>query len=163
MSLPKRKCLRMETFDYSAPGSYFVTVNAYTHAPWFGIVAKGLMHPNPAGKMLRFVWNSLPDRFPGIMADAIVVMPDHVHGIVMLGTDPEIASTPTLGDVVGAFKSITAIEYGRGVRESGWRPYKRQFWQRSFRDTIIRSDRALEEFRAYIEGNPGRWTEKYER
>jgi REP element-mobilizing transposase RayT len=90
-------------------------------------------------------------------------MPDHIHGIVMLGTEPDIPAEHSLSDVIGAFKSISAVEYGRGVRESGWPPYHGHFWHRSFRDTIIRTERMLEAFRDYIAGNPGRWPEKYER
>jgi putative transposase len=53
--------------------------------------------------------------------------------------------------------------YGRGVREHGWPPFRQHLWHRSFRDTIIRTERSIEAYRAYIEGNLGRWTEKYGR
>lgn len=130
---------------------------------WFGWVVDGQVIPNDAGSMVRGVWDSLPIRFAGILTDSVVVMPDHVHGIVMLGTDPDIPSTHSLTDVVRAFKSISAVTYGRGVREQSWQPYVGHLWHRSFRDTIIRNENALAAYRAYIEGNPARWTEKHER
>lgn len=113
--------------------------------------------------MVLNVWEALPERFPGIMVDTIIVMPDHVHGILMLGTEPEIPAAHSLSDVIGGFKSISAVEYGRGVRQAGWRPYDGHLWHRSFRDTIVRTERMLEAFRDYIAGNPGRWSEKRER
>jgi putative transposase len=106
MSLPKRKRVRMADFDYSTPGAYFVTINARSRAPWFGTVRDGLMLPNEAGQIVHAIWNELPGQFPGIIVDAIIVMPDHVHGIVMLGTEPEIPADTTLSEVVGAFKSL---------------------------------------------------------
>jgi len=160
VTLPTRKRVRLQGFDYSNPGCYFVTINARTQEPWFGSVDDGLLRPNAAGGMVLEIWLDLPAQFPGVHADMAVVMPDHLHGIIMLGTDPEIPASLTLSAVIGAFKSRTTVEYGRGVRSEGWRPYDQQLWHRSFRDTIVRSDRALEAFRDYIEGNPGRWAEK---
>jgi REP element-mobilizing transposase RayT len=158
----------MDGFDYATPGCYFVTINTRRPGDWFGHVSEGWLYPNDAGTMVLNVWDALPERFPGIIVDAIILMPDHVHGIVMLGTEPEIPADHSLSDVIGAFKSISAAGYGRGVREAGWPPYNGHFcnghfWHRSFRDTIIRTGRMLDTFRAYIEGNPGRWTEKHER
>jgi REP element-mobilizing transposase RayT len=162
MTTPHRKRTRLEGFDYTTPGCYFVTITTRNSGKWSGTVIDGQMVLNDAGKVVRDTWDSLPDRFPGIMLDSVVVMPDHVHGIVMLGTDPEEPSVHALTDVVGAFRSISAVAYGRGVREQGWRPYFGHFWHRSFRDTIIRNEHALDACRAYIDGNPGRWAEKNE-
>ena len=158
--LPRRKRLRMDTFDYSTPGCYFVTIPTSVRKQWFGMVSNGSLHLNSAGRMVLRVWSEITDRFAGTMIDAVIVMPDHVHGIIMLGTNPAVATHPSLSEVIGAFKSITTVEYGRGARDCGWPPYRRNLWQRSYRDTIIRSDRALDQFRAYIEGNPGGWAEK---
>ena len=160
---PNRKPTRMEGFDYTTPGCYFVTINVRQRSKWFGTVSNGQLFPNDAGLMVQHVWENLPDHFPGIIADLAIVMPDHVHGIIMLGTEPDVPADHSLSDVIGAFKSISAVEYGRGVRTCGWSPYDGHFWHRSFRDTIVRTERMLNTFRAYIEGNPGRWTEKYER
>jgi putative transposase len=161
MNAPSRKRLRMEGFDYSTPGQYFITINTHTRAPWFGRVHDGVLHPNGAGTMVERIWNNLPDRFPGIMMDTVVVMPDHLHGILVLGTDSTISLEPTLSDVVGVLKSLTTREYGRGVTEAGWSPFDRHLWHRSFRDTIVRSEQSLNQFRGYIEGNPARWSEKH--
>lgn len=153
----------MRGFDYSTPGCYFVTINTRNPGSWFGTVNVGRLIPNDAGVMVRTVWQKVPLWLPGVMMDQVVVMPDHVHGIVMLGADPDVPARYTLSEVIGAFKSVSAREYGIGVREAGWRPYDVHFWHRSFRDTIIRTEVSLNAFQAYIEGNPGRWSEKYGR
>lgn len=145
MTPHRRKRIRMEGFDYATPGCYFVTITMPIRKAWFGSVANGVLTPNAAGLMVRSVWDQLPARFPGVMMDCVVVMPDHMHGIMMLGTDANVMELPTLSRVIGAFKSTTAVEYGRGVASDGWPPYQNHLWHRSFRDTIIRSDRALDE------------------
>jgi putative transposase len=92
-----------------------------------------------------------------------VVMPNHMHAIVCLGTDPEMdTSGATLTRIVQSFKSITTVEYGRGVKVGDWLPFDRVLWQRGFRDRILRSDQALDVARSYIEGNPGRWQARHE-
>ena len=79
----------------------------------------------------------------------------------MLGTEPTIPATHSLLDVVSWFKNRTHAEYRRNVASNDWPPYRGRLWQQSFYDRIIRNDRELEAYRAYIEGNPGRWWERH--
>jgi len=64
---------------------------------------------------------------------------------------------PTLGDIVGAFKSRVTVEYIRGVKTSGWPPFRGRLWQRNYYEHIIRNERALNAIRQYIIENPRRW------
>jgi REP element-mobilizing transposase RayT len=64
-----------------------------------------------------------------------------------------------LGDVVGAFKSITTHKYIVGVRNNVWPPFNRRVWQRNYWEHIIRNDAAYERIKRYIEHNPARWGE----
>ena len=64
---------------------------------------------------------------------------------------------PTLGDIVGAFKSLTTVEYGRGVRRLGWPTFRGRLWQRNYFEHIIRNQESLERIRQYIYDNPKRW------
>jgi REP element-mobilizing transposase RayT len=64
-----------------------------------------------------------------------------------------------LGDIVGAFKSITTHEYIRGVRELGWPSFDKRVWQRNYWEHIIRNEGSLNRIRHYIETNPARWTD----
>ena len=62
-----------------------------------------------------------------------------------------------LGDVVGAFKSITTYKYVHGIKESGWPPFSKRLWQRNFFEHVIRSEASLKRIREYIAGNPAQW------
>lgn len=61
---------------------------------------------------------------------------------------------PTVGDIVGAFKSITTVLYIRGVEQLGWPPFRGRLWQRNYYEQIIRDDRELAHIRQYILDNP---------
>ena len=132
----------------------------------FGRVVDGEMRLNGAGEMVRRVWDGMPGRFPSIGLDEFVVMPNHVHGVIFLrqvsATEgaPARAPTrgaPTFGEVVGAFKSVTTVEYGRGVREAGWQRYDGRLWQRNFFERVIRNERELNLIREYIVNNSRNW------
>lgn len=69
------------------------------------------------------------------------------------GTRP----APTLADVVRAFKSITTLEYVRGVKNEGWPPFAGKLWQRNYFERVIRNERELFETRKYIQENPLKW------
>jgi putative transposase len=66
-------------------------------------------------------------------------------------------SSPSLGDIVGAFKSLTTLEYGRGVRRYRWPPFKVRLWQRNYFERVVRNEDELERLRVYIAENPMRW------
>jgi REP element-mobilizing transposase RayT len=63
----------------------------------------------------------------------------------------------TIGDIVGAFKSITTNNYIHGVQKSGWNPFEKRLWQQNYWEHIIRDDIAMSRIRAYIRTNPARW------
>jgi REP element-mobilizing transposase RayT len=176
-ALHQRRSIRLKGYDYSQPGAYFVTICVKERACLFGDVVQGKILVNDAGRMVQNAWNEIPDRYPNVEVDAFVVMPNHIHGIVVLvgaglvpaqdrattntnGATIHGATTrvaPTVGDVVGGFKSITTVGYIRGVRESGWTPFLGRLWQRNYWEHIIGSDRALNAIPRYIVENPLRW------
>ena len=158
--LPYRKRLRLPGYDYASTGCYFVTIAADSRQPWFGTIHDDQMHPNDAGTMILETWFDLENRFPTIHMDDMVIMPDHLHGIIVLGFEPTAQKTPKLGAVIGAFKSISTLAYGRGVAHHDWPPYNKQLWQTGYNDHIIRTDASLKRHRKYIEANPARWAAK---
>lgn len=118
---------------------------------------------NPIGCLAVERWQTIPERFAEIDIDALVVMPDHIHGILMCGIDPHRnISTTTMGDVICWFKASVVEEYRSRVSRHEWTPYDRHLWQRDYHDRIIRTDAELAAIRAYIEGNPGRWWERHQ-
>jgi putative transposase len=165
---------RLDGYDYSRPGAYFITVCTQDRRWRFGVPGRGTVLLNDAGRMVWECWRELPVRFPCVAVDAFVVMPDHVHGILWITGHPTPGvATPTRGvatgagghrrkttvsDVVGAFKSITTVRYIRGVRTNGWAPFDKRLWQDDFYESIVRDERALGAMRRYVADNPRRLT-----
>ena len=160
---PRRRSLRLEGFDYSKEGAYFVTICTRNGECLFGDVVNGKMRLNELGRMVQTVWDGLPERFP--ILDAFVVMPNHVHGILVLvgaglalsqggaaSSAPTRSASTTLGTVVRAFKSISAIGVNRLLSRTG-----QSLWQRSYYEHIIRDEESLNRIREYIGTNPLRW------
>jgi REP element-mobilizing transposase RayT len=191
--IPRRRSIRLRGYDYANDGCYFVTICTYQRECLLGEVVTGKMVPSPAGEAVRSVWAGLPERFPHVVLDEFVVMPNHFHAILFLTEPPVVGAplvgaladkrndhvgaplvgarvfgtartnragtrpAPTLGDVVGAFKSLTTVEYSRGVDRHGWPPFSGRMWQRNYYERIIRDDDELARARQYIEDNPLQW------
>lgn len=167
---PQRQPLRLRDYDYSASGAYFVTISAQGRLALFGEVVNGEMCLNDAGRMVQAVWQSLPDRFPGWFIDVCVVMPDHFHGILIReetlhgigqARDENQKAQKSLADVVGAFKSLTTLEYTRGVKQFHWPFFRQRLWQRNYYEHIIRNAQDLAETRDYIANNPQKWQQQH--
>lgn len=175
-----RRSIRLRGYDYSQAGAYFITLCTQDRACLFGDVADGVMRLNDAGQMVCAEWEALPQRFPTIVLDAFVVMPNHAHGIIITdhagvgdvgaglvpaqdmpdltgATGATTRVAPTVGDIVGAFKSVTTVLYTRGVKQSGWPAFRGRLWQRNYYEHIIRNEKSLNRIRKYILDNPARW------
>ena len=129
---------------------------------------------NDAGIMIQTVWQEIPNHYPGVNVDAFVVMPNHIHGIIILvgagpcacpnsgpcagpGQPQGVAPTLSLPDVVHRFKTMTTKRYAVGVKQHGWQPFPGRLWQRNYYEHIIRDDESLNRIRQYIAENPLRW------
>jgi len=122
-----RRSIRLKGYDYSQSGFYFVTLVAYQRQCLFGEITDGLMHLSNEGELVRRVWSELPRHFPKISMRKFVIMPNHLHGIIVIqageasaGTNPSIPHTqeggcfaPTgtipgsLAAIVQNFKSVS--------------------------------------------------------
>ena len=160
----RRRSNRLAGYDYSLAGRYFVTIVTEGRSCCFGEVAGDEMRLNDAGQMACRTWEELPERFAGIKMDYFVVMPNHLHGIVVLSRSPTGAEdrattrvAPTLGSVIGAYKSLTTVEYTRGVGALSWPPFERRLWQRNYYEHIVRDNESLSHIRQYILDNPAQW------
>src|SRR3990170_2921333 len=80
-----RRTIRLKEYNYSQSGAYFVTICTRNRACFFGAVADGEMQLNNSGEIAKAAWDELPARFPSVRLDAFIVMPNHVHGIIMVG------------------------------------------------------------------------------
>lgn len=113
-----------------------------------------------AGRFVEQTLLSLHSDRDGIVIDTHIVMPDHLHAIIMLGTNPVAPTEPSIPDLVKMFKLRVFRSWPRGVKERGWPRYAGHLWQVSYHDTLIRNDAHLEKTREYILRNPGRWLER---
>jgi REP element-mobilizing transposase RayT len=161
----RRRSIRLQNYDYAMAGAYFFTSCTQDRLSLFGRVRDGKMHLNEAGQMVWEEWNSLPTRFARIILDAFMVMPNHIHGIIIITASAEPGAhtpgregaAPSLGQIIGPLKSRTTVEYGRGVRTKGWPRFSRRLWQRNYYEHIIRTEDSLNRIRQYILENPLRW------
>lgn len=163
-SYPARRSTRLRDYDYAQAGAYFVTLCIEHRLPLLGNIHEGTMHLSPPGEMVATVWTNL-EQYYRVGIDAFVVMPNHVHGIVVLcdldGEDRDGAAVPTpalsLSTVVQRFKTFTAHQYGTGVASAGWPRYPGRLWQHRFHEHVIRHERELAAIREYIVDNPPQW------
>jgi len=177
----RRRSIRLKSHNYSTTGAYFVTVCAQNRGCLFGEIVDAQMVLNDAGRMVQEVWNEMPVYYQGIQIDTFVIMPNHIHGIIVLtginvGAGPRtcpnqrddngqprgVAPTMSLPDVVHRFKLMTTTRYRWAVTKYGWPPFQKRLWQRNYFERVIRNDSEMERVREYITGNPARWLEDEE-
>src|SRR5215813_6783327 len=91
-----RQSIRLKGYDYSLAGAYFVTISTQDRRCVFGDVVSSIMRLNEAGRMVSTEWDTLPAQFPGIDLDAFVVMPNHIHGIIIFATRVSVGA-PLVG------------------------------------------------------------------
>jgi REP element-mobilizing transposase RayT len=77
--------MRLAGYDYSRVGAYFVTLCAVDRKCVFGEIVADEMRLNQIGTVVASCWGEIPKHFPNITLDEFVVMPNHMHGILLLG------------------------------------------------------------------------------
>ncbi len=146
-----RRSIRLKNFDYSSPGAYFFTACVEDRRFRFGEVLHGMMVPNKLGTLVWTGWDELKARFGALIFDDFMVMPNHVHGILIIPSDAPAKSGGSLSTVVQALKS-KAIHDGALLGESC-----RGLWQRNYYEHVIRDEKELNRLRKYIRQNPLQW------
>jgi len=91
-----RRSIRLRGYDYTQAGAYFVTICTQNRECLFGDIVEGTMRLNGAGQMVQSVWNELPQHYHGVDVDndAFVVMPNHIHGVIVLINDDVVGAGP---------------------------------------------------------------------
>jgi len=178
-----RRSIRMNGYDYRQAGAYFVTICVQDRVCLFGDIVGNEMRLNDVGRLVQSTWDDLPHRFTAVDLDMTIVMPNHFHGIITVGAllaaplsdmsgsvnagaganagavanAGAASSAPTLGNIMRAFKSISAINVNRFLERSG-----HPLWQRNYYEHIIRNEESLNRIRQYIIDNPARWATDHE-
>jgi REP element-mobilizing transposase RayT len=162
-----RRSIQLAHFDYTRPGAYFVTICAYHRLDLFGSVEGGRVALWPVGEVVREEWLRTAIIRPEVGLDEFVIMPDHIHGIIVIRErfaghsstsvgahrDGPLRRKPkSLGSIVSGFKGAVT----RRARQMGGDPELR-IWQRNYYDRIIGSEAELNAVRRYIRTNPERW------
>ena len=188
---------RLRDWDYASPGWYFVTICARgtaavedphdrdhvetrhvaslpTSLP-FGEIVNGEMCLSPIGEIAKTFWLEIPDHHPHVCLDESVVMPNHIHGIVIIEHRPDAVETRQVapprksqprnrGNTFGPLKpgSLQAIVHSykaavtRWCNTNGYTSFK---WQSRFHEHIIRNQESLRRIREYCANNPRKWQE----
>ncbi len=162
MNRGPRKNIRLSGYDYSRVGAYFVTVCTTERAPvyWKDFLCPEL---SPWGIIVEEEIKGLTNRFPTVRIEKYVIMPDHVHILLTLRRQGQSGEgrqgqspCPTLGSVMGAFKSISTKRINREVGAPG-----EKIWQARYYEHIVRGEEDFLATWQYIEENPVRWIEKH--
>ena len=156
---PKRKSPRLKEYDYSAPGTYFVTLCTYNKKHILGTIVNGEMNYNHLGKIAEKEIKNIQSHYNNVLVDKYVIMPNHIHMLVSIteyipagGINPSPTITCDIPNIVGRFKAAVT----RNVGDAFMHPAK-SIWQRSFHDHIIRNKNDYEKIWEYIDTNVVRW------
>jgi putative transposase len=126
---PERRSIRLKGYDYSQPGAYFVTICVRQGEPLLGTIASGLVELSSYGQVVQHCGNDLPRHYPQVELNEFVIMPEHVHGILVLKAQ-EMQKTRTqhgLTGIVRVLKSYSARRINQ-LRGTSGAP----FWQRDY-------------------------------
>jgi len=157
-----RKRNRLQFYDYSKPGYYFVTICVKEHRCAFGRIREEKVILNKAGKFAKKCWVRISQYYNNVVIDEFVVMPNHIHGILIINESPTVGTEHCsvlvdtnkhyglLSKIVMSYKNVVT----KGLNKVGVSDFQ---WQRSFYDYIIRSDQVLLNVREYIHYNPLKW------
>ena len=164
-----RRSLRLKKYDYSQPGAYFITICTQGHECLLGEIKDSQMLVNSAGNIVQQCWHDLPNHYPGLELDSFGIMPNHLHGILVLGKErtdfnlragfkpaptkiraPKVHGIP---EIVRGFKTFSARRINRICQTTGVK-----FWQRSYYEHVVRSEKELDRIRQYIIYNPLSWS-----
>lgn len=175
-----RRSIRLPNYDYTQIGAYYITIVTHNREMVFGEVIDGEMELSNLGQIAQREWERLSKRFKHIELGAFVVMPDHVHGIIIIRSgevtaDSAIQDNPqtprraptgaianieqfgkpvsgSIPTIVRSYKSAVAlrINYARPGNST-------PVWQRNYYEHVIRNERDMQSKWNYIESNPANW------
>jgi REP element-mobilizing transposase RayT len=160
LGVPQRISARLPAFDYTRPGAYFVTVCTHERRCVFGRVQNRGVLLSKGGQIVEEEWLRTAEKRPYVMLDSYVIMPNHVHGVIIIQEHVRPSSLTrsagltrqSLSSIVGGFKAAASRRIAL-LTDIG-RPH---LWQRGYHEHIVRNDDDLRSIREYIANNPARW------
>jgi putative transposase len=175
-----RNSLRYPGRDYSLPGKYFITICTVNKSEWFGTIINAELQLSEIGSIALKLWSEIPQHFPNITLDEYILMPNHIHGIIIINRHYE---NPVVGSLHATTlplpdqsniknKTMSSISPKSGSLSVIIRSYKSSVtkyahkididfsWQSGFYDNIICTTGQLSRIRKYILNNPKNWDNK---
>jgi REP-associated tyrosine transposase len=158
----RRRSIRLQDYDYSLAGAYFTTIVAKDRQCLFGEIVDGQIHLNDWGQIVQDEWEKSAQIRKEIELDEFVIMPNHIHGIVVITQKMERATSRSplrsgpakcsLGALVAGFKAVVTkrMNMTRGLPGV-------PVWQRNYFEHVIRNEDSLNRIRDYILKNPTQW------
>ncbi len=160
---PSRKPIRLQNFDYSSDGAYFITICTKDKQHILGNIV-GATNGRPYetklskyGEIVNEAILKIPEFYNNIIVDKYVIMPNHIHLILVIesNSDKRPMVAPTVSRVIKQMKGYATKQINNGYGITN-------IWQRSFHDHIIRGEKDYLEILDYIDTNPQKWTlDKY--
>jgi putative transposase len=151
----RRKRIRLEGFDYSLPGVYFVTISTAQYACILSSIEQSHANLSAIGTVVDQNVLELPIRYSRVEIHSYVIMPNHVHLLMYLHATTDPRANLSLCQIIGAMKGRATYQ----CREGGLLEVEQQLWQRSFHERIVRNENEFQQFNDYISANPARWHE----
>jgi len=162
----------LEGFDYSQSGAYFVTLCAHDRRCYLGDAKAGFIELSPIGEIAKQFWSEIPIHFDNVTLDYFVVMPNHVHGVLLTSGIHNVGVQyieplrsqklprqqhqyqkvipKSIGSIIRSYKAAVT----RWCRKNGYKDFR---WQRNYHEHVIRNEHDLNEIREYIMNNPLKW------
>ena len=166
-----RKSYRLKGYDYGKNGAYFITFCTKNRVPYFGEIINQKMILNEIGKIAHQLWSEIPNQFPFAKLENFVVMPDHIHGIIIIDKDSSWYAINHIHPINGGFAGEKnpmnqeniprIIRWFKGRCSFELRKKCPEFkWQSLYHDILIRDEIAFQNIQRYIENNPKAWKQK---
>jgi len=160
----RRRSIRLKGYNYAQEGAYFVTVCTHHGKCHFGEVKDDVVQLSKVGNMAKRNWNEIPSHFDNCRLDEFIVMPNHIHGIIILEHvgvqyiepllqqhDYQRIISKSIGSIIRSYKASVT----RWCRSNEFESFR---WQRNYYEHIIRDEAELNEIRQYIIFNPLKWS-----
>jgi putative transposase len=164
---------RLKGYNYSQDGVYYVTICTKNRICFFGDVKNAKMRLSSLGKIADKCWRNIPQHFVFVELDEFVVMPNHVHGVIVINKKRKPVETQYIASLQNEIKidpnyknkfgpqsnNMASIIRGFKIGVKKWATINNKHfeWQSRYYDRIIRNDEELENIREYIRNNPAQW------
>lgn len=143
---------RLKNWDYTRDSWYFITVCTMGRENLFGTIENGIINLNENGRIVEQCWFDLPNHYSNLILDAFVVMPNHIHGIMIIDNTQSHSKTHGIFEFVRALKTFSSRRMNYLNNTAG-----KQRWQTRFHDHIIHDEQELKRIQQYIHNNPSSW------